>query len=480
KKARIWRDPDLLMAGSKERGTWRHPVRSVTSGASGGCDGAEPCRTLGGVQARERSFGSGLLWFVLIEEIPHERQHVKHKKPSQWVYFFGTEDYAWIEEENIKPYANYREKFSRGGKGGLKKALEAIEEYVKGHPEALAYKPEVYDYVDDEESGKFPTSAPAKKSKDTKNESVLDVETLTDTLKGKKIEPSTLKFGFLGLGNMGSGIVKNLLNSGHSVSVWNRTPDKCGNFVKAGAVQSMTPEDVVTASDIIFCCMSDPQVSKQIIYGNCGVLSQMTAAKGFVEMTTCDPEHSRDVAEAINGKEARYLEAQIQGNKELAKDGNLVILAAGDRSLFEDCASCFTAMATSSVFVGTSGEVGNASKINLLLQAISGVSIAALGECMAVCDRTGIQLSDFTKILEKTQLASPLLLGKAKAIVEGSFPPETPLSHIQKDLRLAVGLGDSLDTPMSLSATANEVYKHAKRIGYADHDVSAVYIRSRF
>ena len=47
---------------------------------------------------------------------------------------------AWIEEENIKPYANYREKFSRGGKGGLKKALEAIEEYVKGHPEALAYK----------------------------------------------------------------------------------------------------------------------------------------------------------------------------------------------------------------------------------------------------------------------------------------------------------------------------------------------------
>jgi hypothetical protein len=54
----------------------------------------------------------------------------------------------------------------------------------------------------------------------------LDVESVSQTLKQKNILPSALKFGFLGLGIMGSGIVKNLLNSGHSVIVWNRSPDK--------------------------------------------------------------------------------------------------------------------------------------------------------------------------------------------------------------------------------------------------------------
>lgn len=92
----------------------------------------------------------------------------------------------------------------------------------------------------------------------------LDVSTLTDTLKSKNIVASKLKFGFIGLGIMGSGIVKNLINSGHEVCVYNRTHDKTEKFEKAGAKAMMTPSDVIENADITFSCVSDPAALKMV------------------------------------------------------------------------------------------------------------------------------------------------------------------------------------------------------------------------
>merc|ERR1711902_333896 len=293
----------------------------------------------------------------------------------------------------------------------------------------------------------------------------------------KNIEPSKLNFGFLGLGIMGSGIVKNLLNSGHSITVWNRTAEKRQEFVKAGAREALTPGDVIAESDITFSCISDPQAAKDMVFGNCGVLSEINTTKGYVEMTGIDADTSQDIAEAISLKGGRYLEAQIQGSKEEANEGTLVVLVAGDRSLFDDCQSCFQAIGKNSFYLG---EVGNSSKMNLVLQTIMGVTLAGLAEGMALADRAGLQQKDVMEVLELTGLACPTILGKGKAIIDGGFPTHQPLQHMQKDLKLSLTRGDQLEQPLPLTASANEVFKHAQRLGYGEHDVSAVYIRARF
>lgn len=95
----------------------------------------------------------------------------------------------------------------------------------------------------------------------------INVQKLSDTLKQKKITPSTLSFGFLGLGIMGSGIVKNLINSGHKVAIWNRTGEKCRKFEEVGATVYLTPSDVIDNVDITFSCVSDPTVAKQVGFG---------------------------------------------------------------------------------------------------------------------------------------------------------------------------------------------------------------------
>ena len=118
----------------------------------------------------------------------------------------------------------------------------------------------------------------------------LDIGTSSQILRDKDIQPSKLNFGFLGLGIMGSGIVKNLINSGHSITVWNRTAEKRQEFLKAGAREALTPGDVIAESDITFSCISDPQAAKDMVFGNCGVLSEINTTKGYVEMTGIDAD----------------------------------------------------------------------------------------------------------------------------------------------------------------------------------------------
>jgi len=305
----------------------------------------------------------------------------------------------------------------------------------------------------------------------------IDVTTISETLKEKKVKPSQLHFGFLGLGNIGSGILKNLLNSGHKVTIWNRTPEKTKDFETIGASIGLTPSDVVSVSHITFSCVSNPQVAKELVFGNCGVLSEMAPNKAYVEMTGIDAETSTDISEAITAKGGRYLEAQIQGSKAEALEGTLVIVAAGDKTLFEDCQSCFIAMSKNSFFLG---EVGNASKMNLVLQLMHGITLAGLAEGMALADRAGLQQKDVLEVLALTSLESRTLLDKGKLMAQSTFNPKCPLQHMQKDLKLAIMLGDQVEQPLPLTASAKEVFKHAKRLGYGEHDAAAVYVRARF
>ncbi|XP_050441153.1 cytokine-like nuclear factor N-PAC [Adelges cooleyi] len=305
----------------------------------------------------------------------------------------------------------------------------------------------------------------------------LDVTTVSRSLMNKNILPSDLKFGFIGIGTMGAGIVKNLLNSGHKVVIWNRTTEKSQMFQDAGAIIALTPSDVIGGSDITFSCVADPQVAKDMVFGNCGVLSEITQDKGFVEMSGIDPETSQDIGEAIISKGGRYLEAMLQGSKPEAEDGSLICMAAGDKTLYDDCHSAFCAIAKHSIYLG---EVGSATKMNLILHSIKAVALAGLAEGMALADRAGISQKNLLEILGMTSLKCSLLMEKGTAMMENNFKTHQALKHTQKDLSLSLNWSDTLEQPCPVTASVNEVFKHAKRLGYSDHDSSAVYVRAKF
>nr|XP_014348196.1 PREDICTED: putative oxidoreductase GLYR1 [Latimeria chalumnae] len=313
----------------------------------------------------------------------------------------------------------------------------------------------------------------AKRLKITEEETgSTSIQAADSTAINGSIIPTDKRIGFLGLGLMGSGIVSNLLKMGHTVTVWNRTAEKCDLFIQEGARLGRTPAEVVSTCDITFACVSDPKAAKDLVLGPSGVLQGIRPGKCYVDMSTLDSETVMEISQVIISRGGRFLEAPVSGSQQLSNEGMLLILAAGDGGLYQDCSSCFQAMGKTSFYLG---EVGNAAKMMLVLNMVQGSFMATIAEGLTLAQVTGQSQQTFLDILNQGQLASPFLDQKCQNVLQGNFKPDFYLKYIQKDLRLAIALGDSVNHPTPMAAAANEVYKRAKALDQSDNDMSAVY-----
>ncbi|XP_075292281.1 cytokine-like nuclear factor N-PAC isoform X7 [Opisthocomus hoazin] len=440
-------------------------------------------------------------WPGKIVNPPKDLKKPRGKK-CFFVKFFGTEDHAWIKVEQLKPYHPHKEEMIKINKGKrFQQAVDAVEEFLrktKGKDQDLTipepstvkrmmtgtvagfkWPPSVSEPVKDSDPHFHhfllsQTEKPAvcyqaitKKLKVCEEETgSTSIQAADSTAVNGSITPTDKKIGFLGLGLMGSGIVSNLLKMGHTVTVWNRTAEK------EGARLGRTPAEVVSTCDITFACVSDPKAAKDLVLGPSGVLQGIRPGKCYVDMSTVDADTVTELAQVIVSRGGRFLEAPVSGNQQLSNDGMLVILAAGDRGLYEDCSSCFQAMGKTSFFLG---EVGNAAKMMLIVNMVQGSFMATIAEGLTLAQVTGQSQQTLLDILNQGQLASIFLDQKCQNILQGNFKPDFYLKYIQKDLRLAIALGDSVNHPTPMAAAANEVYKRAKALDQSDNDMSAVY-----
>jgi 3-hydroxyisobutyrate dehydrogenase-like beta-hydroxyacid dehydrogenase len=280
------------------------------------------------------------------------------------------------------------------------------------------------------------------------------------------------EIGYLGMGIMGSAMAGRLIDAGFKVTVWNRSADKCDALVAKGATLGDTPKAVVERCDIVFACTSDPASARAVVFGQTGVLAGLKEGKKFIDMSTVDEETSKEIASAVKAKGAAFLEAPVSGSKGPALQGQLVILAAGDQSLCKEAQPCFDVMGKRTFFLG---EVGSGARMKLVVNMMMGINIAALSEGLAVGTKAGLQGTDILEVLKEGALNCPMYSLKGPTMIKGEYPTAFPLKHQQKDVRLALGLGDQLGQPLPVAAAANESLKAARAAGYGDDDMSKLY-----
>ncbi|XP_029364020.1 cytokine-like nuclear factor N-PAC isoform X5 [Echeneis naucrates] len=443
-------------------------------------------------------------WPGKIVSPPKDLKKPRGKK-CHFVKFFGTEDHAWIKVEQLKPYHTHKEEMIKINKGKrFQQAVDAVEDFLKkakgkeqdltdSDPEPSTIErlgagpgsgfkwestlPLLQPVKDDPQFHHFLLSQSEKPASSmepiSKRLKIIEEDTGSTSIQAAdstaingSITPTDKRIGFLGLGLMGSGIVSNLLKMGHIVTVWNRTAEK------EGARLGRTPAEVASMCDITFSCVSDPKAARDLVLGPSGVLQGIRPGKCYIEMSTVDPETITELSQVITSRGGRFLEAPVAGSQQLSNDGMLVILAAGDRTVYEDCSSCFQAMGKTSFFLG---EAGNAARMMLILNMVQGSFMATIAEGLTLAQATGQSQQTFLDILCQGQMASTFVDQKCQNILQGNFKPDYYLKHIQKDLRLAISMGDMANHPTPMAAAANEVYKRAKALDQSDNDISAVY-----
>jgi len=279
-------------------------------------------------------------------------------------------------------------------------------------------------------------------------------------------------FGFIGLGIMGSAMAKNLVAAGFGVTVWNRTPEKTDELVALGARRAATPREVVASCPITFGMLADPAAAEEVCFGRNGVLEGIGEGRGYVDMSTVDPGTSQRIGVAVVARGGRFLEAPVSGSRKPAEDGTLIILAAGDRTLYDEAMPGFERMGKKILFLG---DVGRGAEMKLVVNMVMGGMMAIFCEGLALGEKAGLARADILDVLGAGAIANPMFALKGGAIAQGSYAPAFPLKHMQKDLRLAVGLGDRLAQPLAAAAAANELFKRARAAGFGDEDFAALF-----
>ncbi|XP_010262073.1 PREDICTED: glyoxylate/succinic semialdehyde reductase 2, chloroplastic [Nelumbo nucifera] len=279
------------------------------------------------------------------------------------------------------------------------------------------------------------------------------------------------RIGFLGIGIMGSPMAQNLIKSGCDVTVWNRTKSKCDPLISLGAKYKSSPEEVAASCDVTFAVLAGPESAVDVACGKYGAANGLRPGKGYVDVSTVDGVTSKLISKHIKATGALFLEAPVSGSKKPAEDGQLIFLTAGDKPLYETVAPLLDIMGKSRFYLG---DVGNGAAMKLVVNMIMGSMMASFSEGLILSEKVGLDPNVLVEVISQGAISAPMFSTKGPSMVQATYPTAFPLKHQQKDLRLALGLAESVSQPTPIAAAANELYKVAKSHGLNDQDFSAV------
>lgn len=278
--------------------------------------------------------------------------------------------------------------------------------------------------------------------------------------------------GFIGLGLMGSRIVKRLLDAGLAVTGFNRTQVKAQPLIHAGMRWAGTPRDVVTAADITFSMVTDTAALSSVAYGEDGILAGLSAGKIYVDMSTVSPRLIRELAAQVEAAGASMLEAPVSGSVSAVEGGTLTFFVGGPAATLEKVRPVFDRLGQKVIHIGANGQ---AATIKLAINLNLATQLLTLFESLLLAERGGISRETALEALLNSVAASPAMKYRAPFAFEPPAEVWFNVKMMQKDLQLALGLGHELDMPLTTVAHANEMLSAARAMGYGDEDFAALY-----
>ena len=271
----------------------------------------------------------------------------------------------------------------------------------------------------------------------------------------------------LGLGAMGSAMAARLLNAGHDLTVWNRTPGRDGGLVSAGARRGETPADAVRDAEVVVTMLTDPPALEAVLFGPDGAAAAIPETATLIDMSTVGPTAIASVVERLGP--VAVLDAPVLGSVPSVESGKLVILAGGDRAVFDRHTELLSILGTP-IYLGPSGS---GAWLKLVNNAASTATLVALGELLALTDRAGLGIDSVLQGLEAGPLAS--LIERWRPRLKGEDQASYfRLALARKDLALVFDEAEREGVDLSVAETAAARCDEAIGSGLGDEDFGAI------
>ena len=255
---------------------------------------------------------------------------------------------------------------------------------------------------------------------------------------------NTTELGWIGLGNMGNPMAKQLLKAGFPLTVYNRDSLKTAELITLGAKNAISPSSLLDVVEVLFIMVSDDSAIIELFNGSNGLLTSSATDKIIVNMSTVSPAISKEMALLCKGKGNFYLDAPVSGSVKQAEDGMLVIMVGGDETAYQKTEPLFSVLGKMSMLVGDTGA-GNTAK--LAINTLLAIQAQGLAETVLFAENNGIQKTDLINLINNSALGNVFMKIKGDAIINQNYKAVFALKHIAKDLRLAKAEG--INSPLA-------------------------------
>jgi 3-hydroxyisobutyrate dehydrogenase-like beta-hydroxyacid dehydrogenase len=274
------------------------------------------------------------------------------------------------------------------------------------------------------------------------------------------------RVGFAGLGAMGAGIARRLLESGYDVVGWNRTKERAQPLLDAGMGWADTPRELAVSVDVLFTMLTNTAAIEATADGPDGVLAGLAAGDIWADISTIAPDASVALSERVRATGAWFLDCPVSGSPATLAAGEMSVMVGGERAAFDHIAELLHAIGPKVTYIGPNGQaILTKVAINLALV----VSVTALAEGVAMVEKAGVDRAAVVDAVLKSVIASPVLGYRAPLLIEDT-DVFADVELQQKDLVLAQELARRLGVAVPTCAATSEMLNAARSSRRADRD----------
>ena len=280
-------------------------------------------------------------------------------------------------------------------------------------------------------------------------------------------------FGFIGIGQMGGGLARNLIRAGKEVLVFDLNPEAIQKTLDAGSTGKSAKEVKELAdADVIFTSLPLPTDIEGVMLGEDGLLNAMKTGATYIDVSTIDPQTARKLSGAAESKGIRFLQCPLGKTPAHAEKAEEPIFVGGKKEVYEEMKGVLEIIGSSVVYMG---EVEASSAFKLISNVIGMTNLAVLAEGIRIGEKAGIEKKMLLELLDDTGAKSFQMDVRGPWIANGDFANRFGLDLALKDVRLGCEMADAWGNDAKTMKVALEYFKKASAEGLGKEDCNAIY-----
>jgi len=266
------------------------------------------------------------------------------------------------------------------------------------------------------------------------------------------------KVGFVGLGNMGISMARNLIENGFHLTGYDVNPEQLARFEDLGGTPARSCKEVGQHADAVFIMVLSGAQVKQALFGESGLLAGLSAGSTIIVSATIHPSEMRDIEQPALERGVHLVDTPVSGGKPGAEGGTLTLMAAARQEVFDNVKPVLQAVGRTIFHVGE--EIGLGQTVKASLQALIGASFTAIFESLVLGVKSGAKAETLFEVFRSSGVGSPLFENAATLIMERRFRDTgSHIGTMYKDLGITMNMAKENGVPMFTTSAAFELFQ---------------------